>query len=167
MMDQHRLAFIQNKVYEAFQCTVPWLTRFKGPGNDTLPVCPGNVSAEASRTYMDYRHPPMDPAWKPCACMTLTTSLLSVVKDNFSMVAVKDNFNTTMVSKVKDNYSTVTIIFDELIDVSKEVIAFTFFQMVAEVGGFIALILGISFMDLMRVAEFLKDKMMSKFAEQK
>ena len=49
------------------------------------------------------------------------------------MVAVKDNFNTTMVSKVKDNYSTVTIIFDEMIDVSKEVIAFTFFQMVAEV----------------------------------
>ena len=36
-----------------------------------------------------------------------------------------------------------------------------------EVGGFIALILGISFMDLMRVAEFLKDKMMSKFEEQK
>ena len=49
------------------------------------------------------------------------------------MVAVKDNFNTTTVSKVKDNYSTVTIIFDEMIDVSKEVIAFTFFQMVAEV----------------------------------
>ena len=58
---------------------------------------------------------------------------MSVVKDNFSMVAVKDNFNTTTVSKVKDNYSTVTIIFDEMIDVSKEVIAFTFFQMVAEV----------------------------------
>ena len=49
------------------------------------------------------------------------------------MLAVKDNFNTTTVSKVKDNYSTVTIIFDEMIDVSKEVIAFTFFQMVAEV----------------------------------
>ena len=58
---------------------------------------------------------------------------MSVVKDNFSMLAVKDNFNTTTVSKVKDNYSTVTIIFDEMIDVSKEVIAFTFFQMVAEV----------------------------------
>ena len=59
--------------------------------------------------------------------------MLSVVKDNFSMVSVKDNFNTTTVNKVKDNYSTVTVIFDEMIDVSKEVIAFTFFQMVAEV----------------------------------
>ena len=36
-----------------------------------------------------------------------------------------------------------------------------------KVGGFIALILGISFMDLMRVAELLKDKMMNKWAEQK
>ena len=72
---------------------------------------------------------------------------MSVVKDNFSMVTVNDNFkdNTITVSKknninmiiikeiFKDYFSTVTIIFDEMIDVSKEVIAFTFFQMVAEV----------------------------------
>ena len=108
----------------------------------------------------------MDPKWKPCADMTLTTTLLS---------------------NVNDNTSTITVSFDEMIDVSKEVIAFTFFQMVAEVkgrkdifsisssvlflsikvGGFIALILGISFMDLMRVAELFKDKMMNKWAEQK
>ena len=43
----------------------------------------------------------------------------------------------------------------------------TIMIIIFEVGGFIALILGISFMDLMRVAEFLKDKMMSNFAEQK
>ena len=54
----------------------------------------------------------MDPKSKPCADMTLTTSLLS---------------------SVKDNSTTVTVSFDEMIDVSKEVIAFTFFQMVAEV----------------------------------
>ena len=71
---------------------------------------------------------------------------MSVVKDNFSMVAVNDNFkdNTITVSKkkiniiiikdlFKDNFNMITILFDETIDVSKEVIAFTFFQMVAEV----------------------------------
>ena len=63
---------------------------------------------------MKHRHPPMDPQWKPCADMTLTTTLLS---------------------NVNDNTSTITISFDEMIDVSKEVIAFTFFQMVAEVKG--------------------------------
>ena len=36
-----------------------------------------------------------------------------------------------------------------------------------QVGGFIALILGISFMDVMRVAEILKDKMVNKWEEQK
>ena len=72
--------------------------------------------------------------------------MLSVVKDNFSVITVNDNIddNTITVSKkniniiifkdiFKDKFSTVTIIFDEMIDVSKEVIAFTFFQMVAEV----------------------------------
>ena len=61
---------------------------------------------------MEHRHPPIDPKSKPCADMTLTTSLLS---------------------SVNDNSSTITVSFDEMIDVSKEVIAFTFFQMVAEV----------------------------------
>ena len=61
---------------------------------------------------MENRHPPMDPQWKPCADMTLTTTLLS-------------SFN--------DNSTSITVSFDEMIDVSKEVIAFTFFQMVAEV----------------------------------
>ena len=49
----------------------------------------------------------------------------------------------------------------------KTIIILRFMIITFEVGGFIDLILGISFMDLMRVAEFLKDKMMSKFAEQK
>ena len=40
---------------------------------------------------------------------------------------------TSLLSSVKDNSTTVTVSFDEMIDVSKEVIAFTFFQMVAEV----------------------------------
>ena len=40
---------------------------------------------------------------------------------------------TTLLSSVNDNSSTVTINFDEMIEVSKEVVAFTFLQMVAEV----------------------------------
>ena len=49
---------------------------------------------------------------QPCIDMTLTTTLLS---------------------SVHDNSNTVTISFDEMIEVSKEVVAFTFLQMVAEV----------------------------------
>ena len=41
---------------------------------------------------------------------------------------------TTLLSSVNDNSSTVTISFDEMIEVSKEVVAFTFLQMVAEVN---------------------------------
>ena len=40
---------------------------------------------------------------------------------------------TTLLSSVHDNSNTVTISFDEMIEVSKEVVAFTFLQMVAEV----------------------------------
>ena len=40
---------------------------------------------------------------------------------------------TTLLSSINDNSSTVTINFDEMIEVSKEVVAFTFLQMVAEV----------------------------------
>ena len=80
---------------------------------------------------------------------------------------------TTLLSSVNDNSSTVTISFDEMIEVSKEVVAFTFLQMVAEVnivlnansikmnlqvGGFIALILGVSFMDLVRILDLVQTK---------
>ena len=62
---------------------------------------------------LNYRHPPDPPQdEQPCADMTLTTTLLS---------------------SVNDNSNTVTISFDEMIEVSKEVVAFTFLQMVAEV----------------------------------
>ena len=40
---------------------------------------------------------------------------------------------TTLLSSVHDNSNTVTISFDEMIEVYKEVVAFTFLQMVAEV----------------------------------
>ena len=84
---------------------------------------------------------------------------------------------TTLLSSVNDNSSTVTINFDEMIEVSKEVVAFTFLQMVAEVmfwlspnsikmnlqvGGFIALILGVSFMDLVRILELIKIKLVER-----
>ena len=80
---------------------------------------------------------------------------------------------TTLLSSVNDNSSTVTISFDEMIEVSKEVVAFTFLQMVAEVnivlnaniikinlqvGGFIALILGVSFMDLVKILDLVQTK---------
>ena len=55
-------------------------------------------------------------------------------KDNTITVSKKNNINMIIIKEIfKDYFSTVTIIFDEMIDVSKEVIAFTFFQMVAEV----------------------------------
>ena len=84
---------------------------------------------------------------------------------------------TTLLSSVNDNSSTVTINFDEMIEVSKEVVAFTFLQMVAEVkfwlsangikmnpqvGGFIALILGVSFMDLVRILELIQTKLVER-----
>ena len=63
-------------------------------------------------------------------------------------------------------YLSIMIIIFEVAGL-KTIIILRFIIITFEVGGFIALILGISFMDLMRVAEFLKDKIMSKFAEQK
>ena len=102
------------------------------------------------------RHPPDSSQEQPCTDMTLTTTLLS---------------------SVNDNSSTVTINFDEMIEVSKEVVAFTFLQMVAEVkfwlsansikmnpqvGGFIALILGVSFMDLVRILELIQTKLVER-----
>ena len=64
------------------------------------------------QTAPNFRHPPDSSQEQPCTDMTLTTTLLS---------------------SVNDNSSTVTINFDEMIEVSKEVVAFTFLQMVAEV----------------------------------
>ena len=84
---------------------------------------------------------------------------------------------TTLLSSVNDNSSTVTINFDEMIEVSKEVVAFTFLQMVAEVmfwlspnsikmnlqvGGFIALILGVSFIDLFRILDHVQTKLVER-----
>lgn len=139
--DLERVRFI-HKQLEKHGCTTPWMLHFTRSENLSWPVCDSTTSKGASAVYMKHRHPP-DPSQdeQPCADMTLTTTLLS---------------------SINDNSNTVTISFDEMIEVSKEVVAFTFLQMVAEVGGFIALILGVSFIDLFRILDHVQTKLVER-----
>ena len=96
--------------------------------NLTVSVCDANSSTAANTAYLAHRFPPV--ILQPCAVMSVTTTLMA----------------QTIHTKAE-----VILGFGEKVQVYKEVIPYSFTNLVAEVGGFIALILGVSFMDLPRI----------------
>ena len=95
--------------------------------NLSVSVCNATSSKAANTAYLAHRLPPV--VLQPCTVMSVTTSLMA---------------HTTHTK------AEVILGFGEKIQVHKEVIPYSFTNLVAEVGGFIALILGVSFMDLPR-----------------
>ena len=96
--------------------------------NLSVSVCNATSSKAANTAYLAHRLPPV--VLQPCTVMSVTTSLMA---------------HTTHTK------AEVILGFGEKIRVHKEVIPYSFTNLVAEVGGFIALILGVSFMDLPRI----------------
>ena len=90
-------------------------------------ICGRNVSEDAVDEYMKYRYPRYDTCDQPCTEMDIQTSL---------------------VSKSEIPEPRLIFIFGKTVPVTREVVAHTSFSLVAELGGYLGLTLGLSLMHL-------------------
>ena len=86
-----------------------------------------NVSKDAVEEYLKYRYPQYNLCEKPCTEMDIQTIL---------------------VSKSKIPKSRLTFMFGKTVPVSREVLAQSSFNLVAELGGYLGLTLGLSLVHL-------------------
>ena len=90
-------------------------------------ICGRNVSQDAVDEYMKNRYPRYDTCDQPCTKMDIQTSLVSK-------------------SEIPDPQ--LIFMFDKTVPVSREVLAHTSLNLVAELGGYLGLTLGLSLMHL-------------------
>ena len=90
-------------------------------------ICGRNVSQDAVDEYMKNRYPRYDTCDQPCTKMDITTSLVSK-------------------SEIPD--PRLIFMFGKTVPVSREVLAHTSLNLVAELGGYLGLTLGLSLMHL-------------------
>ena len=95
--------------------------------NSNTSICARNVSKDAVEEYMKYRYPRYDTCEKPCTEMDIQTSLVSK-------------------SKIPEPH--LTFMFGKTVPFAREVLAHTSFNLVAELGGYLGLTLGLSLMHL-------------------
>ena len=95
--------------------------------NSATNICGHNVSSDAVEVYMKYRYPQYDTCDKPCTEMDIQTSL---------------------VSRSESAKPRLTFMFGKTVPVSREVLSHSSFNLVAELGGYLGLTLGLSLMHL-------------------
>ena len=97
-------------------------------------ICSSNQSVSANRILMENRYPPYNVCQRPCTDMRLQLILLGRIKD-------KENI-------VKFTLSTE-------IEKSSEIQAKSAMNLLAELGGYLGLTLGVSLLDLKKIAALL------------
>ena len=90
-------------------------------------ICSGNVTKAAVEEYLKHRYTNYNSCEKPCT---------------------EVDIQTTLVSKSESSKPRLMFMFGKTIDVSREVLAYTLFNLVAELGGYLGLTLGFSFLDI-------------------
>ena len=90
-------------------------------------ICGRNVSQDAVDEYMKNRYPRYDTCDQPCTKMDIQTSLVSK-------------------SEIPDPQ--LIFMFDKTVPVSREVLSHTSLNLVAELGGYLGLTLGLSLVHL-------------------
>ena len=99
--------------------------------NSNSKICARDVSKAAVKEFMKNRYPRYDTCDKPCTKMDIQTSLVS-------KSAIPIRSDTTQ----------LTFMFGKTVSVSSEVLPRSSFNLVAEVGGYLGLTLGLSLMHL-------------------
>ena len=90
-------------------------------------ICSRNVTKAAVEEYLKHRYTNYNSCEKPCT---------------------EVDIQTTLVSKSESSKPRLMFMFGKTIDVSREVLAYTLFNLVAELGGYLGLTLGFSFLDI-------------------
>merc|ERR1712037_145595 len=122
--------YLSGLISSRFNCTVPWLLYHVRFRNLDIPVCGSNVSALANQLYLKNQFPALDTCASACTTMGVTGMLTS--KEECSTCTNK----------------AVTLVFGKSIFVSREVLAYPLLSLLAEVGGYLGLTLGVSLSDL-------------------
>ena len=97
------------------------------PRNVNANICPSTISRAAAEEYLKHRYPKYDTCEKPCTEMDIQTSL---------------------VSKAEIPNPRLSFMFGKMVPVSREVLSHSSFNLVAELGGYLGLTLGLSLMHL-------------------
>ena len=95
--------------------------------NPNTRICARNISKAAVDDYLKQRYTKYNSCEKPCT---------------------EVDVQTTLVSKSESSKPRLMFMFGKTIPVSREVLAYTPFNLVAELGGYLGLTLGFSFMDI-------------------
>ena len=93
-------------------------------------ICGSNSSVAANSIFMNERYPPYDICYKPC-----TTMSIGVVG----------------MSKESQSVSEVQFILSTVVETSSQVLAKTPLSLMADIGGYLGLILGLSLLDLNKI----------------
>ena len=95
--------------------------------NSDTKICSRNISKDAARAFMADRYPRYETCDKPCTDMDIRTNL---------------------VSKSKMGKPQISSMFGKTVPVSREVLSHSLFNLIAEIGGYLGLTLGLSLMHL-------------------
>ena len=109
--------------FRSNQQNTKYFSRIKNPGTE---ICKADKSRAASDVYLDSRYPEMEICDKPCTRLDIKTSLVS---------------KTEQPGKIK-------FFFGKDIAVSEEVLDYHFLSLVAELGSYLGLTLGVSLLNL-------------------
>lgn len=111
-------------------CTTPWLYRVtRELYGETIEICSGNKSHEAAEFYIQNRLPNFEECKNPCTSMEIISNL-------------KMMKNTTLTK------SRVKLIFTRKLQVHEEKLVKSELSLIAELGGYLGMTLGVSLLDL-------------------
>ena len=112
------------------KCTTPWLLRVSRElFDDQIEICTGNKSYEAAAFYVENRLPNFEECNNPCTSMEIVSSM-KMMKN----------------SSIED--SQARLFFKRTLQVNEETFVKSTLSMIAELGGYLGMTLGISLLDL-------------------
>ena len=97
--------------------------------DSAVKICSSNDSAEANRMYVENRYPKEIICRRPCTSMKVQLTLQDKTKND-------------------ENFGNVRFRFRTKVEVTREIYTKTFLMLLAEIGGYLGMTIGVSLLDL-------------------
>ena len=104
----------------------------------TVRICSANVSGEANRLYLENRYPKEIICRNPCTSMKVQVTLQDKTQNDAKFGSVRFRFRVR-------------------VEVTREVYNKSFLMVLAEIGGYLGMTIGVSLLDLTWIGSILKD----------
>ena len=104
----------------------------------TVRICSSNVSGEANRLYLENRYPKEIICRSPCTSMKVQVTLQDKTQNDA-------------------NFGSVRFRFRMKVAITREIYNKTFLMVLAEIGSYLGMTIGVSLLDLTWIGSILKD----------